>query len=53
MTLVAAGTVGGFTAYEANGQDVTGQSSGQSMKWRLQTSGGLSVQAQAVIEQWG
>lgn len=52
VALVAAGTVGGFTAYEANGQDVTGQSSGQSMKWRLQTSGGLGIQAQAVVEQW-
>jgi hypothetical protein len=52
VTLVAAGTVGGFAIYEANGVDLSGQPSGQSMGTRLQTSGGLAIQAQADVMQW-
>lgn len=52
VPLVAAGSVGGFSIYEANGVDISGQASGSSMRTRLQTSGGLAIQAQANVMQW-
>ena len=54
VTLTAAGSLSsGYAAYEANNVDLTGQASGQSMKWRIQTTGALAAQVQAVVEQWG
>jgi hypothetical protein len=54
VTLIAAGALAnGFQAFEANAADISSQSSGQSMKWRLQTVSGFAIQAQAVVEQWG
>lgn len=53
-TLVAAGSYGGYTMYEANGFDISGQPSGTSMKWRLRTVGStLFVAVDAVVAQWG
>ncbi len=53
-TLVSAGSYGGFTMYEANGFDISGQPSGTSMKWRLRTVGtALVIAVDAVVAQWG
>lgn len=52
FTLAAAGTMNGWTIYEANGLDISGQSSGTSLRFRIVTTTAMAIQVGAAVFEW-